>query len=72
MVLQEPTEWQHIGNQIDGVFVFARANLVNGQGMQSRWHINWLDRNVVINRFAAIRTKLQFGRYGEGSAPLLR
>ena len=26
----QPTEWQHIGNQIDGAFIFARADFVNG------------------------------------------
>src|SRR5262245_44261735 len=25
----EPTKWQHIGNQIDATFVFARADFVN-------------------------------------------
>jgi hypothetical protein len=24
----EPTEWQHIGNQIDAAFIFARADFV--------------------------------------------
>ena len=25
----EPTEWQHIGHQIDAAMIFARANFVN-------------------------------------------
>jgi hypothetical protein len=25
----QPTEWQHIGNQIDAAFIFARADLVS-------------------------------------------
>ena len=27
--ISQPTEWQHIGNQIDAAFVFARADFVN-------------------------------------------
>jgi hypothetical protein len=27
--MREPTEWQHIRNQIDAAFVFARADFVN-------------------------------------------
>jgi hypothetical protein len=26
---QQPTEWQHIGNQIDAAMIFARADFVN-------------------------------------------
>ena len=27
----EATEWQHVGNQIDTAFIFARADFVNEQ-----------------------------------------
>jgi hypothetical protein len=28
MVLPQPTEWQHIGNEINTAMIFARADLV--------------------------------------------
>jgi hypothetical protein len=28
-VVPQPTEWQHIGNQIDATMIFARADFVN-------------------------------------------
>jgi len=28
-VILQPSEWQHIGNQIDAAMIFARANFVN-------------------------------------------
>ena len=28
-VVPQPTEWQHIGNEIDAAFIFARADFVN-------------------------------------------
>jgi len=28
-VIPQPTEWQHIGNQIDAALIFARADFVN-------------------------------------------
>jgi hypothetical protein len=27
--IPQPTEWQRIGNQIDGAMIFARADFVN-------------------------------------------
>jgi hypothetical protein len=27
--LPQPTEWQHVGDQIDAAFVFARSDFVN-------------------------------------------
>jgi hypothetical protein len=27
--VSEPTEWQHIGNQIDAAFIFGRSDFVN-------------------------------------------
>jgi hypothetical protein len=28
-VVPQATEWQHVGNQIDAVMIFARAQFVN-------------------------------------------
>ena len=28
-VVPQPTEWQHIGNEIDAAFIFARADFVS-------------------------------------------
>ena len=28
-VIPEPTEWQHIGNEIDAAFVFARSDFID-------------------------------------------
>jgi hypothetical protein len=36
--IQEPTEWQRIGNQIDTAFIFARADFVN-VSKNRRWHV---------------------------------
>jgi hypothetical protein len=37
-VVPQPTEWQHIGNQIDATFVAAWADFVNVHGMDGGWH----------------------------------
>jgi hypothetical protein len=29
IAIPQPTEWQHIGNEIDAAFIFARTNFVN-------------------------------------------
>ena len=29
VLIPQATEWQHIGNQIDAAFIFARADFVN-------------------------------------------
>jgi len=34
-VIQEPTEWQHIGDQIDAALIFARYDFVKVNGMHS-------------------------------------
>jgi hypothetical protein len=38
LAIPEPPEWQHIGNQIDAAFIFARADFVNvrNQTIQER------------------------------------
>ena len=33
LAIPQPTEWQHIGNQINAALIFARADFVNAQGM---------------------------------------
>ena len=48
------------------------ANTLNAFRNRAVGFIDWLDRDVVINRFAAVRTKLKIGRYREGSAALLK
>jgi hypothetical protein len=29
LAVTQPTEWQHIGNEINAAFIFARANVVS-------------------------------------------
>jgi len=29
LAVPQPTEWQHIGNEINAAFIFARANVVS-------------------------------------------
>jgi hypothetical protein len=29
LAVPQPTEWQHVGNQIDAAFIFAGADYVN-------------------------------------------
>ena len=37
----EPTEWQHIGNQIDAAFVFAGSDFVDvHRRLHQRWTLN--------------------------------
>ena len=42
IAIPQPTEWQHIGNQIDAAMIFARADFVNVNRA-----VSWSDWSIV-------------------------
>jgi hypothetical protein len=53
----QPTEWQHIGDQIEAAFIFARADFVNVHRDGKRFVVR---ADEILTAFVELQSAIRF------------